>query len=256
MTTTVQQDLAGRVALITGAGNGIGRETARQLAARGAIVAVNDLKAEFVEAAVAGIRDAGGEAFGVAQNVSTREGIHAAVRQTREQGGRFDVLVNNAAWVRYQAVPDIQPETVERMINIGFTAVIWGIQAATAAMDPERGGVIVNVASTAALRSAPNSVVYSGIKAGVLGITRAAAAELGVRNIRVNAVCPSAVPTEGTQRNRDAGRDAQRIARTPLGRLGTVEDIALGIGFLVSDAAGFMTAQALVLDGGVSFTNL
>lgn len=249
-------DLAGRVALITGAGNGIGRATALHLAARGAVVAVNDLKPEFVEAAMAAIREAGGQAFGVVQNVSTRDGIQAAVGQAREQGGRFDILVNNAAWVRYQAVPDIMPETVERMINVGFTGVIWGIQAAAAAMDGERGGVIVNVASTAALRSAKNAVVYSGIKAGVLGITRAAAAELGARNIRVNAVCPSAVPTEGTQRNRDADRDARRVASTPLGRLGTVDDIASGIGFLVSDAAGFMTAQALVLDGGITFTNI
>ena len=250
------KDLAGRVALITGAGNGIGRATALHLAARGAVVAVNDLKPEFVEAAVAAIREAGGQAFGVVQNVSMRDGIQAAVGQAREQGGRFDILVNNAAWVRYQAVPDIMPETVERMINVGFTGVIWGIQAAAAAMDPERGGAIVNVASTAALRSARNAVVYSGIKAGVLGITRAAAAELGARNIRVNAVCPSAVPTEGTQRNRDAERDARRVSSTPLGRLGTVDDIANGIGFLVSDAAGFMTAQALVLDGGITFTNL
>ena len=90
----------------------------------------------------------------------------------------------------------------------------------------------------------------------MLGITRAAAAELGSRHIRVNAVCPSAVPTEGTQRNRDAERDANRIARTPLGRLGTVEDIARGICFLASDEAGFITAQALTVDGGVTVTNI
>ena len=99
-------------------------------------------------------------------------------------------------------------------------------------------------------------MVYSGIKAGVLGITRAAAAELGARHIRVNAVCPSAVPTEGTQRNRNAERDANRIARTPLGRLGTVTDIARGICFLASDEAGFITGQALVVDGGITFTNI
>lgn len=252
----MQQDMAGRVALITGAGNGIGKETAMQMAARGAIVAVNDLKEEFVSAVVDEITAAGGKAFGVVQNMSSREGVVAAVQQAYQHMGRLDILVNNAAWVRYQAIPDIMPETVDRMIDIGFKAIIWGLQAAVEVMDEARGGVIVNVASTAALRSTLNSVVYSGIKSGVLGITRAAAAELGVRNIRVNAVCPSAVPTEGTQRNRNAERDANRIARTPLGRLGTVTDIARGICFLASDEAGFISAQALVVDGGVTFTNI
>lgn len=250
------QDLAGRVALVTGAGAGIGRATARLLAARGATVGVNDLKQELVDEAVAGIVAEGGNAFPVVQNVATREGIGAAVRQTAEHGARLDILVNNAAWVRYQSVPDIQPDTLERMLDIGFKAVIWGIQAAAEVMDPERGGAIVNVASTVALKSAPNSIVYSGIKSGVLGVTRAAAAELGARRIRVNAVCPSAVPTEGTQRNRNAERDARRVASTPMGRLGTVDDIAEAIVFLASDEARFITAQALVVDGGITFTTL
>ncbi|CAB3625096.1 Cyclopentanol dehydrogenase [Achromobacter mucicolens] len=250
------QDLAGRVALVTGAGAGIGRATARLLAARGATVGVNDLKQELVDDAVAGIVAEGGNAFPVVQNVATREGIGAAVRQAAEHGSRLDILVNNAAWVRYQSVPDIQPDTLERMLDIGFKAVIWGIQAAAEVMDPERGGAIVNVASTAALKSAPNSIVYSGIKSGVLGVTRAAAAELGARRIRVNAVCPSAVPTEGTQRNRNAERDARRVASTPMGRLGTVDDIAEAIVFLASDEARFITAQALVVDGGITFTTL
>ncbi|CAB3889319.1 MULTISPECIES: SDR family NAD(P)-dependent oxidoreductase [Achromobacter] len=252
----MQQDLAGRVALVTGAGAGIGRATARALAARGAIVGVNDLKQELVDAAVAGINAEGGKAFAVVQNVASREGIGQAVRQAAEYASRLDILVNNAAWVRYQSAAEIQADTMDRMLDIGFKAVIWGIQAAAEAMDPERGGAIVNVASTAALKSAPSSMVYSGIKAGVLGITRAAAAELGARNIRVNAVCPSAVPTEGTQRNRNAERDARRIASTPMGRLGTVEDVASGIAFLASDEARFITAQALVVDGGITFTTL
>ena len=252
----MQQDMAGRVALVTGAGNGIGKETAKQMAARGAIVGVNDLKDEFVKATVQEITAGGGIAFEVVQNMSTREGVVAAVQRAHQYRGRLDIMVNNAAWVRYQAVPDIMPETVDRMVDIGFKSVIWGLQAAVDVMDADKGGVIVNVASTAALRSAMNSVVYSGIKAGVLGITRAAAAELGARHIRVNAVCPSAVPTEGTQRNRNAERDANRIARTPLGRLGTVTDIARGICFLASDEAGFITGQALVVDGGITFTNI
>jgi 3-oxoacyl-[acyl-carrier protein] reductase len=123
-------------------------------------------------------------------------------------------------------------------------------------MHPERGGAIVNLASVAGIVSARNSIVYSGIKAGVMGITRAAAAELGVRRIRVNAVAPSAVPTEGTQRNRNAELDARRIARTPLGRLGTVDDIARVICFLAGDESGFLTGQTLAADGGYTTANL
>lgn len=253
----MNQDLLGRVALITGAGAGIGRETAFQMAARGAVVCVNDLKDELVGSVVEAIGKKNGQAFGIVQNVATRQGMRAAIRSAYEAGGnRLDILVNNAAWVRYQSIPEIAPETVERMLDIGFKSVIWSLQEAAEVMDPARGGAIVNVSSAAALRSAANSVVYSGIKAGILGITRAAAAELGVRNIRVNAICPSAIPTEGTQRNRDAERDANRVARTPLGRLGTVEDIARSICFLASDEAGFITAQALSVDGGITLTNI
>ncbi|MCK1716710.1 glucose 1-dehydrogenase [Bradyrhizobium sp. 141] len=256
MTETKDRTLAGRVALVTGAGNGIGRATALKLAARGAIVGVNDLKPEFVGGTVDAIKASGGEALAVTQDVSTRDGMRQAVLGLAEQQGRFDILVNNAAWVRYQSVADIAPETVERMLNIGFKAVMWGIQAAAEVMDAERGGAIVNVASVAGLLSAKNSIVYSGIKAGVMGITRAAAAELGARNIRVNAVAPSAIPTEGTMRNRNAELDARRIARTPLGRLGTVDDIAKAICFLAGDESSFISAQVLTVDGGITLTNI
>lgn len=252
------QDMAltGRVALITGAGNGIGRATALRMAAMGAVVGVNDLKQDFVDATVAAIEAAGGKAIGIAQNVATRDGMRAAVIGLAERAGRLDILVNNAAWVRYQAVPDIAPETVDRMVDIGFKSVIWGIQAAAEAMDPARGGSIVNVASTAGLRSTPSSIVYSGIKAGVMGITRAAAADLGARGIRVNAIAPSAVPTEGTAKHRTAEKDARRIARTPLGRLGTVDDIAKAICFLATDQASFVSGQVLAVDGGITTTNI
>ncbi|QHE84212.1 SDR family NAD(P)-dependent oxidoreductase [Hydrogenophaga sp. BPS33] len=252
----MNQDLLGRVALITGAGAGIGKETALQMAARGATVCVNDLKDELVNAVVDEITSRGGKAVAIVQNIASREGMREAVQRAFAHSQRFDILVNNAAWVRYQSIPEIAPETIDRMLDVGFKSVIWGLQEAAAVMDAQRGGSIVNVASVAALRSAANSVVYSGIKSAVLGITRAAAAELGERNIRVNAVCPSAVPTEGTQRNRNAERDANRIARTPLGRLGTVEDIARAICFLAGDDAGFITAQALVVDGGITLTNI
>lgn len=255
MTATLSS-LTGRTAFISGAGHGIGRATALALAARGAVVGINDLKPEFVEDAVAAVRAAGGQAIGLPCDVATRAGMREAVRRFAADAGRLDVMVNNAAWVRYQTLAEITPEVMDRMVEIGFKSVIWGIQAAAEAMDAERGGAIVNVASIAAFKSPMRSVVYSGIKAGVLGITRAAAADLGARRIRVNAVAPGAVPTEGTVRNRNAELDAKRIARTPLGRLGTVQDIADAIVFLASDEARFLNAEVLRLDGGASETSL
>jgi 3-oxoacyl-[acyl-carrier protein] reductase len=248
--------LAGRVAFISGAGHGIGKATALALARRGATVGVNDLKEDFVQETVEAVRAAGGRAIGLAQDVSTREGMRSAVMRLAADAGRLDIHVNNAAWVRYQPIAEITPEVMDRMVDIGFKSVIWGIQAAAEAMDPQRGGSIINVASIAAVRSAARSIVYSGIKAGVAGITRAAAADLGARNIRVNAVAPGAVPTEGTAKHRNPELDAKRIARTPLGRLGTVEDIADAICFLASDDSRFINADLLLLDGGASQTNL
>jgi len=188
--------------------------------------------------------------------VSTREGVREAVLQLAREAGRLDIMVNNAAWVRYQPLAEITPEVVDRMVEIGFKSVIWGIQAAAEVMDAQRGGSIINVASIAAFKAPMHSVVYSGIKSGVLGITRAAAAELGSRNIRVNAVAPGAVPTEGTAKHRNADLDAKRIGRTPLGRLGTVEDIADAICFLAGDDSRFLSADVLRLDGGASETSL
>jgi 3-oxoacyl-[acyl-carrier protein] reductase len=248
--------LQGRVAFISGAGHGIGRATARAMAQLGAIVGVNDLKPEFVDEAVAEIHALGGKAIPLPQDVSTRDGMREAMLRLARDAGRLDIVVNNAAWVRYQPLAEVTPEVVDRMVEIGFKSVIWGMQAAAEAMDPERGGSIINVASIAAIRSPARSVVYSGIKAGVVGLTRAAAADLGPRNIRVNAVAPGAVPTEGTSKHRNADLDAKRIARTPLGRLGTVEDIADAICFLASDAGRFVNADVLCLDGGASQVNL
>lgn len=252
----MESSFAGRVVLVTGAGHGIGRASARRLAAQGAVVGVNDLKPEFVEAVVGEIEAAGGRAVGLVENVATRETMRRAVLGLAERCGRLDSLINNAAWVRYQAIPEVAPETLDRMLDIGFKAVVWGIQAAAEVMHPERGGTIVNLASVAGIVSQPRSIVYSGIKAGISGITRAAAAELGTRRIRVNAVAPGAVPTEGTQRNRNVERDARRVARTPLGRLGTVDDIAQVVCFLAGDDSGFVTGQTMAVDGGFTTANL
>ncbi|SFM18579.1 SDR family NAD(P)-dependent oxidoreductase [Variovorax sp. OV329] len=248
--------LDGRVAFISGAGHGIGRATALAMAQLGATIGVNDLKPEFVAETVGEIERLGGRAIALAQDVSSREGMRDAVLKLAREAGRLDILVNNAAWVRYQPVDEITEDVMDRMLGIGFKSVVWGIQAAAEVMDPERGGSIINVASVAGLKSPMRSIVYSGIKAGVLGITRAAAADLGPKRIRVNAVAPGAVPTEGTAKHRNADLDARRIGRTPLGRLGTVEDIADAICFLAGDASRFINADVFAIDGGASQTTV
>lgn len=149
----MNMSLTGRTAFISGAGHGIGRATARAMARLGATVGINDLKPEFVEEAVAEIRALGGQAIGLPCDVSTRDGMREAVAQFARDAGRLDVMVNNAAWVRYQPLPEITPEVMDRMVEIGFKSVIWGIQAAAEAMDPERGGSIINVASIADRKS-------------------------------------------------------------------------------------------------------
>ena len=241
-------ELAGRAFFISGAGHGIGQATARKLLSRGATVGVNDLREEFVEEARAALAECGGRFVGVVANVATRDGMRGAIERFAAEAGRLDGLVNNAAWVRYQKLAEIAPETVDRMLAIGFSSVIWGMQAAAEHMTGP--GSIVNVASIASIRATPNAIVYSGIKAGVTGLTRAAAVDLGGRGIRVNAIAPAAVPTEGTAKHRSAEKDALRIGRTPLGRLGTVDDMADTIAFLLGDDSRFITGQLLAVDGG------
>lgn len=250
------RSLAGKVALITGSGNGIGREVAIRMAARGATVAVNDLKQEFAMPTVELIRENGGDAFAIVENVASRDAVRRVVDVVHERTGRLDILVNNAAWVRYQDALDISPDVVDRMLEIGFKSVIWGIQAVTPIMGENGGGSIINLASMIALRPYASTIVYAGVKSGLLGITRAAAAELGPRNIRVNAICPSAIPTEGTEKFRTEERDAFHINKTPLGRLGSVTDIAHAICFLAGDESSFITAQTIAVDGGVTETGL
>ncbi|MBS0343756.1 MAG: SDR family oxidoreductase [Proteobacteria bacterium] len=238
----------GKVALVTGGARGIGRGIVEAISAEGGIVGILDRAEDLAQDAAAAIEAAGGRAMAFGGDVANRETFTAAIGIMKQRFGRFDILVNNAIWVRYGPIADITPEMLGRMVGTGFNSIVWGIQTAADAM--EAGGSIVNIASAAAFIGMPQGMVYGGVKAGVLGLSRCAAAELGPRGIRVNSVCPGSVPTEGVKINVDPEKVKLRIAKTPMQRLSSVEDVARAACFLASDEAQSITGESLLVDGG------
>lgn len=244
--------LKDKVALVTGGARGIGRAICERFAAEGAVVGVLDIKSENAERTAQALREQGAQAQAYAGNVAQRETFEAAVEVMEKTYGRFDILVNNAIWVRYGAIDSITPETLGRMTGTGFHSVVWGIQVAGAAMARSGGGSIINIASAASFLGLPSGMIYCGVKSGVLGLTRSASVDLGKHKIRVNAICPGTVLTEGVRINVNAEMEAKRIARTPIGRLGEVEDIANAACFLASEESRFITGESLLVDGGTT----
>jgi NAD(P)-dependent dehydrogenase (short-subunit alcohol dehydrogenase family) len=242
--------LEGRVALVTGGARGIGRGIVERMVAEGAAVGVLDLKLELAQETAAAIRTAGGRALAFGGDVARRETLFDAAQALRDEFGRLDVLVSNAMWVRYGPIEDITPEALQRMVGTGFASVVWGIQAAAQHM--AEGGSVVNIASAAAFLGLPQGMVYCGVKAGVLGLVRSAAVDLGPRGIRVNAVAPGSVPTEGVKINVDPEKTKIRLAKTPLRRLGTVEDVAGAVCFLASSDSSWITGECIKVEGGVT----
>jgi len=246
--------LEGQVAFVTGAGRGIGQAMALAFAAEGAILGVADINGVTAAATVREIEKSSRTARAFPIDVSRREDVLRAVDQFVSEFGRLDIVANNAIVFRSEPVSEVREDTVEKMISVGLKSIFWTAQAALLHMDPERGGVIINNTSPVAEVGVPRSSVYSAIKGGVSSLTRSLAIEFGPRRIRVNAVCPSSVPTPGARElnnNDDALYEARR-QRTPLGRLGTPEDIASAAVFLASADASFITAAVLRIDGGAT----
>jgi len=246
--------LDGKVALVTGAAQGIGRAITELFVAEGAAVGMLDLRPDRAQAAADELRSRfpGARVEAYAGNVADRATLAGAVAGLDARFGRLDVLVSNAIWVRYGPMDAITPEMLQRMTGTGFDSVVWGIQCAAPVMARNGGGSIINIASAAAFLGMANAMVYAGVKAGVLGLTRAAAVELGPQRVRVNAVCPGSIMTEGVRINVDAATAAKRLARTPLGRLGEAGDVASAALFLASDESGWVTGESLLVDGGTT----
>jgi len=253
-------ELTGRVALITGGGRGIGRAVALSLAAAGADVAVSGRNAELLEETVGAIRAMGRRAASIVCDVSERSQVEAMVARVKQALGDPLILVNNAGVAASAKLVDTTDELWDRMLRVNATSAFYATRAVLPAMLAAKWGRIVNMASVAAKAGAPYIAAYTASKHALLGLTRAAAAEVAGRGITVNAVCPGYVDTEMTDRStanisKRTGRseaDARKILEgfSPQGRLMTAEEVAALTSYLCTEAARGVNGQGIVLDGG------
>jgi NAD(P)-dependent dehydrogenase (short-subunit alcohol dehydrogenase family) len=248
--------LDGKVALITGAGSGMGREASVLFAREGARVVACDLVAEAGEATVDAVRDAGGEATFVRADVSQWDDCVAMVQCATDTYGALHVLYNNAGVFPADdgGVLDTPESTWERVMEVNLKGVWLGCRAGVPAMLASGGGSIVNVASFVALVGAATAqIAYTASKGGVLALTRELAVEYARQDIRANALCPGPIQTPLLEELlSDPERRARRMVHIPMGRLGTAAELAKAALFLASDDASFMTGAALVVDGGIT----
>ena len=256
MSCEIKGPLSGKTIVVTGGAQGIGAAVCTRLAEQGARVAILDIRAEDAHAVAGRICNdhdgATSPAFALPVDVSDRAALFAAIEEAHGRLGRIDALVSSAIWARYAPLEEMNEKMLARMLSTGFSAVLWGMQAVAAGMRARGGGSIVNIGSAAGLRGVSGGIAYSGIKAGVDGLTRSAAAELGAYGIRVNTVAPGPVRTTGASANINEENMAARVARTPLRRLATPDDVALAVCYLVSDAAAFISGQSIAVDGGLT----
>jgi NAD(P)-dependent dehydrogenase (short-subunit alcohol dehydrogenase family) len=250
------EGFAGKVALVTGGGNGIGAATCRAFAAAGARVAVLDRDAAAAQAVAAEINHRNGSATAYAVDVADRGAFTVLAGSVAQAEGGIDILVNGAGTTVRRTIPEMGAEDWDRVIAVNLTGAFNGIQAVLPHMRARGGGAIVNIASIAGQRiSFGGTANYTASKAGLLGLTRHAAYELAPDGIRVNAVCPGptatgfggAIPSEEAK--------AIRARKVPLGRMCEPDDIADPILFLAGHAARMITGVALTVDGGVLVKN-
>lgn len=245
-------ELKGKTAIVTGASKGIGAGIARAYGSAGAAVVVNYASDKAgADRVVADIQAAGGRAVAVQGDVSKEADVLRLFDETEAAFGRPNVLVNNAGVYQFGAIEDLTVEHYRRQFDINVLGSLLAIREAAKRFGPE-GGAVVNVSSVAGRGVYPTTSVYSATKAAVDHFTRVLAAELGPKKIRVNAVNPGGVETEGTHAAGVMGSEfeQQMIASTPLGRLGQPDDIAKVAVFLASEAAGWVTGETLAASGG------
>jgi 3-oxoacyl-[acyl-carrier protein] reductase len=250
--STQSKRLSGKVAVVTGASKGIGAAIAKHLAAEGASVVVNYASSRAgADKVVAEIAGAGGKAIAVQADVAKKTDIERLFVETKKAFGRLDILVNNAGIYEFCPLEDITEEHLHKQFNLNVLGLILVSQAALKLFD-FAGGSIINISSVVSTLAFPNASVYSGTKGAVDAITRSLATELGPRKIRVNAIRPGMVETEGTHAAgiEESEMKKQVLAQTPLGRLGKPDDIAGAAVFLASVDSSWITGETLVISGG------
>jgi 3-oxoacyl-[acyl-carrier protein] reductase len=249
----MSKKLAGKVALVTGASKGIGASIAKHMAAEGAAVVVNySSSKEGADRVVAEITANGGKAIAVQADVTKAAETERLFADAKKAFGRLDILVNNAGVYEFLPIEGITEEHFHRLFDLNVLALILASREAAKYFGPE-GGSIVNISSLASYYAPANGSVYSATKAAVDAVTKSLAKELGPRKIRVNAINPGLVITEGVQ---TAGFEQSDIrkqmeAQTPLGRIGQVEDVAPAAVFFASSDAAWITGETLVIAGGL-----
>jgi len=243
--------LDGKVALITGGAQGIGKQIAERLHRGGAQLALADINAEAAKAAAAEFSARGPKCNGYACNVADSAQVDALVEAVVKDFGRLDILINNAGITRDGLLIRMTDEAWNAVININLTGAFYVLRAVARPMMKARSGVIVNIASVVALIGNPGQANYCAAKAGLIGLTKSAARELASRGIRVNAVAPGYIETAMTAKLNEEQRKAM-LSTVPLGRPGTTEDVASVVCFLASDDSSYLTGQVISICGGMA----
>ena len=241
----------GQPILISGAGRGLGEGIAKRLAAEGAVVGIADINGQSAHDVTTAIRDGGGRAHAYEADLGRRQAFFDVAEAFAKDAGPLRAVINNASVLVYEPIEQVTEETLDRMLSAGLKSVFWGVQAFLAHRDESAPGNILNYSSPVAYRGRPNTGAYTTIKAGIAGLTKVLAGELGPRGIRVNAIAPGSVPTPATEGFVTAEQYAERAKHIPLRRNGMPEDVAHAAAFLLSDEAAFINGAMLAIDGGI-----